>query len=568
MKKYISALILSLTLTGCTLGFEDLNTNPNAMAEPTPELLLNSSLRGTMNFYGGSFNRTVMFNYTQMFAGFQGRFQRYSEDPANLISFWRDAYVQSLMPAQRIIDIFGEKEEFSNRANIARIWKSYLISQITAIWGPIPYEHGLDGSIMAKYNREQDIYYMLFDDIRDAASALREEGDVFGSDPIFGDASGKSDIVKWKRFAGSLQLRLAMRISNAAPNGDPVKAQSIVEEVFRNEEYTMSSDSDTALGHWGGLISAEGGDYSNLYYYTVYQRQSNIGTLPAFCETAVYHMQPYGDPRLAVYAQPVIEKKTTDGSRPVHAGEYFGDTASYGGYGGESGVVVPGENVHSKMTREDYSPIGAEFLLPNAEFVFLSYAETCFLKAEARLRGWGAGSAKTAEDYYYEGIRASMEHYKIASDAVDRYLDTPGIKWGTATKTTDDLGQDIHTRFMDWLQLCSSIVKEQDFFHQIIMQHWLAIPGQGLDAWTLLRRTQVLQFEPCFSGYEGFYKYLPYRLKYPTSEVQYNTSECEYACTHLLEPRGSFKGNDMYVKLWWALPNKAIAAIPNETPYL
>ena len=282
----------------------------------------------------------------------------------------------------------------------------------------------------------------------------------------------------------------------------------------------------------------------------------------------MYHMQPYGDPRLAVYAQPVVQKKIADGTTPVHAGEYFGDTASYGGYGGESGLTPPGEKIHSAMTREDYSPIGEWFLRADAEFVFLSYAEVCFLKAEAKLRGWGSASAKSAEDYYYEGIRASMAHYGIDAADVAAYLNTPGIKWGTATKTTDDLGADISAKFMDWLQICNSIVGTNDFLHQIIMQHWLAIPNQGVDMWTLLRRTQVLQFEPCFSGYEGFYKYMPYRLKYPSSEVQYNTEPCEYAFTNYLEPRGSFSGNDMYVKLWWALPNEKNYAIPNETPYL
>lgn len=568
MKKILSGFTVILALAGCTKGFEKINTNPNALEKPTPELLLNSSLRGTMNLYGGNLNRVVTFNYSQIFVGYQGRFQRYSEDPSTLVSLWRDAYIQSLMPAKNISDIFGDDPAYANRVSIARIWQAYLTSQIAAIWGPIPYEDGLDGSIMARYNREQDIYYMLFDDIKKAADAIDLDGDVYGLDPVFATASGSSDLLKWKKFAGSLRLRLAMRISNAAPDGDPVKAQSIVEDVFRNEEFTMLGDDDTALGHWAGVITAEGGDYSPLYYYAVYQKKSNIGTLPTFGETACYHMLPYGDPRLKVYAQPVTDKKTTDGSRPVHAGEYFGDTASYGGYGGESGVSVPGENVHSKMTREDYSAIGEFFLRPDAEFVFLSYAETCFLKAEARLRGWGEASGKSAEDYYYEGIRGSMKHYSIPEEEVAPYLETPGIKWGTATRTTDAQGADISVRFMDWLQLCSSIVAEKDFLHQIVMQHWLALPNQGVDAWTLLRRTQILQFEPCFSGYEGFYKYMPYRLKYPTSEVQYNTSACEYACNSLLEPRASFRGNDMYVKLWWALPNKAIAAIPNETPYL
>lgn len=570
MKRYIfiTCIVLSTILAGCTKGFEEMNQNPNALNTPTPELLLNSSARGMLNLFGGDLNRVVTFNYTQMFVGFQGRFQRYSEEPSTLINYWRNAYVQCLMPAHDIIRIYGDNPEFSNRVNIAKIWKCYVLSQIAAIWGPIPYEYGLNGDIIVNYNREQDVYYMLFDDLKSAAAALDLEGDMFAKDPIFSDGTGKSDILKWKKFANTLRLRLAMRISNPAPDGDPVKAQAVVEDVFSEEEFTMLSDNDTALSHWGGLISAEGGDYNPLYYYAVYEKQKNIGTLPAFGETACYHMKPYSDPRLKIYAQPVVDKKESDGTVPVHAGEYFGDTASYGGYGGESGVTLPGDNVHSKLTREDYSAIGERFLAPDAEFVFLSYAECCFLKAEARLKGWGEKSGKTAQYYYEEGIKGSMAHYQIDPSETEAYLQTPGIAWGTATKTVDENGIDISVQFMDWLQLCNSIVKPNDFRHQIIMQHWLAIPNQGVDAWTLMRRTQELQFEPCFSGYEGYYKYMPYRLKYPTSEVQYNTEACERACNEFLSARGSFSGNDMYVKLWWALPNKKNAGIPNETPYL
>lgn len=570
MKKFQIILCTALTalVVSCTNGFEEMNRNPNALKNPTPELLLNSSVRATLNLFGGDLNRVVTYNYTQLFVGFQGRFQRYSEEPATLINYWRDAYVRCLMPTQEIINIYGSRGDYANRVLMAKIWKCYLLSQIAAVWGPIPYESGLKGDIVTPYNREQDLYYMLLDDLKAAADALDPAGDVFGKDVILPAASGKSDIAKWKKFANTLRLRLAMRISNPAPNGDPVKAQAIVEEVFADEVNTMSSDEDTVLSHWGGLISAEDGDYNPLYYYAVYEKSKNIGTLPAFGETACYHMLPYNDPRLPIYAQPVVDKKTSDGTIPVHAGEYFGDTGSYGGYGGESGLTYPGDNVHSKLTREDYSPIGEWFLRPDAEFVFISYAECCFLKAEARLRGWGAASGKTAEDYYNDGIRGSMTHYAIKSEAAEAYLATPGIAWGTSTKTTDDEGVDISAKFMDWLQICNSIVGKNDFLRQIITQHWLALPNQGVDAWTLMRRTQILQFEPCFSGYEGFYKYLPYRLKYPTSEVQYNTTECEKACREYLSPRGSFTGNDMYVKLWWALPNVKNTNIPNETPYL
>ena len=271
-KNIIVTILLAAGLwAGCTKGFEQMNQNPNAMNNPTPDLLMNSSVRGTLNLFGGDLNRVVTYNYTQLFVGFQGRFQRYSEEPSTLINYWRDAYVRCLMPAQDIIRIYGGREGYENRVQMAAIWKCYLLSQITAIWGPIPYEYGMNGDIVVNYNREQDIYYMLFDDLKAAMNAIDLEGDRFSSDAIFAATDGKSDLAKWQKFANSLRLRLAMRISNAAPNGDPAKAKAIAEEVFATEALTMSSDADVALSHWGGLISAEGGDYNPLYYYAVYE---------------------------------------------------------------------------------------------------------------------------------------------------------------------------------------------------------------------------------------------------------------------------------------------------------
>ncbi len=568
----VFVLAALLGLYSCTRNFEELGKNPNQIEKPTPDLLLASSVRNAMDFYGGDFNRVVMFNYTQHFAGFQGDFQRYASDVTTLNNYWRDAWMP-VKDIHEVIEIYGDDQAYHNRVLIARIWKIYLLSQIAAIWGPIPYENGLDGKIVIPYNREQDLYYMMLDDLKECAEGLDPEGDYYTKDLLLGtqisdNVTMASDIVKWKKFANSLRLRLAMRISNSAPDGDPVKAQEVVEEVFQQEDLTITSDDETVACKWGGNITTQGGDVNPLYERAIYNKLANLGSLPVFGETAVYHMKPYGDPRLPIYAEPVVQKKV-DGTVPVHAGEYFGDTNSYGGYGGNSGIEVSADQrIHSGLTREDYSPIGSRFTAADAEFIFLSCAEVCFLKAEARLLGWGNTSSKSAEDYYYEGIRASMSHYDILESDVAAYLETPGIKWGTATKTTNDLGEDISAQFMDWLKLCSSIVGQNDFRHQIVMQHWLAIPNQGVDAWTLMRRTQELQFEPCFSPPDGTYRYLPYRLEYPVNEIQYNGPEVEKAINSYLTPRGIFRGNDMYVKLWFALPNKAIDGIPNPTDYL
>jgi hypothetical protein len=290
--------------------------------------------------------------------------------------------------------VIGSYSEFAKSATelnmenelaLATVIRVASMHQVADYYGPIAYS--TTGSLTNTYDPLDIVYEQFFNELDSSIDILEKVAASGGKLMEDYDLVYNGDASKWVKFANSLRLRLAMRISNPAPNGDPVKARKVVEEVFADEAMTMDSDSDVALSHWGGLISAEGGDYNPLYYYAVYEKEKNKGTLPAFGETACYHMKPYGDPRLAVYAQPVVQKKIADGTTPVHAGEYFGDTASYGGYGGDSGISAPGEKIHSAMTREDYSPIGEWFLKPDAEFVFLSYAEVCFLKAEAKLRG-------------------------------------------------------------------------------------------------------------------------------------------------------------------------------------
>lgn len=99
------------------------------------------------------------------------------------------------------------------------------------------------------------------------------------------------------------------------------------------------------------------------------------------------------------------------------------------------------------------------------------------------------------------------------------------------------------------------------------MQQYIAMFYQSLDAWTLIRRTQVLEFTPHFNpelGYgavnagtaENPYSYIPQRLIYPDSERISNKTELDKAIKNL---KG---GQDrMDTQLWFALPTK-------RNPYL
>ncbi|MBC7923021.1 MAG: SusD/RagB family nutrient-binding outer membrane lipoprotein [Ferruginibacter sp.] len=532
MKSRIVILcLLASSLGSCTEDFEEINENPNNPVVVNPDFLLTTSQFETLNLYGGTMNRVVFFNYTHHFSGFQGEFQRYTYNNTENNTYWENTYINCLQPLHQIELAYQDNPAYRNRVTIARIWKAYIFSNAVSIWGGIPKSLALNGDPRVPYEKEEDIYYALLDELKALAEAIDPAGDKYTAvaDKIYG-----GDLPRWRKFANTLRLRLAMRISNEAPNGNPQVARQVVAEVSQDAQSTLTSQAETAAATWGTTSDA----WSPLYDRAVYNYTANLATIPVLNESLVYHTLPYGDPRLGVYGQPV--------RLGPQRGKYFGQNISYGG-GDEFAGGTP--NPHRGLKQENYSPIGALFLKPDAEYVFLSYAESCLLKAEAALKGWWQGG--DAQQYYYEGIGASFNRYGLTPAQATTYQNTPGIKWGTASDTTGR-----KAAFGDWLGISSSYVPAGDYFRQIVMQHWLAIPGQGVDAWALLRRTRVLEFQPQFDTYSGDYAYLPNRLLYPADEYQTNSAEVQKAAAWLSGP------DNLTTKLWFARPVKPNPFLP------
>jgi hypothetical protein len=528
---YILLGFILLGLVSCKKNLEEINVDPNHPTKVEPDFLLTSSIYNSLNLLGGDMNRVVFFNYTQYFSGFQGEFQRYTYNDASNNTYWSNLYIKCLQPVNQIDLNYRNDPAYRNRVLIARIWKDYLFSDAVAIWGSLPTDKALNGDPSVPYTKEQDIYANLLADLKNLADSINTNGDKYSvtADKIYG-----GDLTKWKKFANTLRLKIAIRISNDAPNGDPVLAKEVIEEIAKDEQNTIMSQAETAATNWGTTSDS----WSYLYNNVVYNYTANKATIPVLCESLVYYTVPYGDPRITIYGQPAKQGPMV--------GKYFGQNISYGGGSPYAQGVV---NPHTGLKQDDYSYIGARFLKPDAEYIFLSYAETCLLKAEAALKGWW-GNAAGAQTYYYQGIGASFDRYGLTAAQASAYKNTPGIKWGTASDTTGRKAQ-----FQDWMGICSSYVPAGDTYRQIIMQHWLAIPNQGIDAWTLIRRTRQLDFEPQFGTYDGNYAYVPQRLLYPASEYSTNGAEVTKAASWLAGP------DNLFTKLWFALPVK-------KNPYL
>ena len=127
-----------------------------------------------------------------------------------------------------------EKQYTNNLMQVARIWRAYLLSEMTDNFGPMP-TTAFQGK-NPEFTDVKSVYYYLFDELKDATSKLDVSvsvpSDVTSEDPAYG-----FDFSKWQAYGNSLRLRLAMRLSEV----DPSKAQAEFEDAAKGSLLTDMS---------------------------------------------------------------------------------------------------------------------------------------------------------------------------------------------------------------------------------------------------------------------------------------------------------------------------------------
>ncbi len=485
---YIIIVFIALLGFSCEKSLEELNENPNAPEYANPDYLFtNSLIQGA-----GGYNTSVhveqwgLMNWTQSLARLggaeEGKEYEMSDEKNNL---WSDLYAGSLMNASAIIDVVGDNAEQSNLKAISKIWQAYVFQRITDLWGDVPYADALLGYdehlLTPSYDRQEAIYDGLFSQLDDAIALLDKNKESFGTTA---DLIYQGDVDAWTRFANSLKLRMAIRISDIAPE----KAQQIIAQL--EQAPMIESNSQSALFPYF--------DSKQNPFYAVIQRGESAGrNWPSKFLTDLLHTS--ADPRLPVFCQPTPQS------------QIFGIPA----YEGVPCLAPSTSPIWDNYPEDGYniSKSGTFFLRPDMEGYFFSYAEVCFLKAEAALNGWLSGDAT---DWMQQGIRADMESYKLGDSSyvnqedIDKYIQSVGE---------------------------ASIEK-------IITQKWIAFTFKNpYEAFADYRRTGY----PVLTDYQGNIidpGRFPKRLIYPASELTYNTDNYYQA----VDQQGP---DNQSTKLWW-----------------
>jgi hypothetical protein len=330
--------------------------------------------------------------YAQHFANINSDFTtgNYEPLPGNTIWDWYYArnYFAPLNLNHHVLKLARE-EENPIKTGVARIWNVYLNQVLTDQYGDIPYFNAFEKA-KPRFDEQQEIYADMLEELDQAVQQIKDNRGKGYEGHGEADVLYQGDLDKWIRFANTLTMRLALRVSNAAEQDLTIPH---LERINLAETMQSLEDGASILPDPNGPTYHVKNPMSYVYQWDEVR----------ISQTMMDFLKGYNDPRLDVYAEP-----NTDG-------DFVG--------------LRNGQSTDSLSTNynshyiPDYCNIGSYFIQDDTPHQLLTYAEASFLKAEAAYKGYISGSP---ESYYNEGIRASFRQYGITDNSViDSYLQGP-----------------------------------------------------------------------------------------------------------------------------------------------
>lgn len=138
-----------------------------------------------------------------------------------------------------------EQQLYGNIKQFGRVYRAYLLSEFSDCFGPTPINAGQGED--AVFNSVKEVYYYALQELAEAADAIDTSvapaADEAKCDPAYG-----WDAAKWKAYAISMRMRLAMRLSEC----DPAKAQSEFEAAVKAGKGIETNDEVFQIEEFGG----------------------------------------------------------------------------------------------------------------------------------------------------------------------------------------------------------------------------------------------------------------------------------------------------------------------------
>jgi hypothetical protein len=505
-----TGLALALSASACDQGLTGLNDNPNGPTDVPPEFVFPQGVTAAVGLARGT---GMDLYFTSLWAQHYGEIQypdndAYNLRPTSIDNWWTSFYSSGLQD----FTVAAAKGQELGRPNLVappEIMKQWTFGLMTALWGDLPYSQANQGAanVTPVYDSQDAIFDGMFTALNAAHDMIVSEAAENGRTYDVADPVYQGDMEKWQKFANSLRLRYAFWIADA----DGARAQAEVTAALAEASGVMESNDDNAVLPWPGDGINESPLYGNMVtglrddnrvsrtLIDILQDDDNDPTV------ATKDPNDFEDPRLPIFAQ---LPKDADGN--VTLNYYVG--------------VRNGLDAAAALAQglQFTSKIGEIFIEADAPTYLMKYAEVEFMLAEFARRSWGGMTPANVAAHYEAGIRASMEMYGIPEADILAYLAEPAVALGTGIGVA---GADT----------------DQE---KIALQHWIALYGQGIEAWTLYRLTGVPNLQ---AGPAAIIPTVPRRLTYPLAEQSFNNDNLQAAI--------AAQGDDeLDTDLWFTAP--------------
>lgn len=565
MKKIFLIIALTVSFVSCSdKVYEELNTDPTKAESLNPSYQLayaEKQIFGDMNYV--DVHRLYTFAFTQHLMGCWNTSNyggQHRVDDIEMSRPWNNLYAGAF---RNLTDAIAHTKDVPEKANVhaaLTIFRVYVGSLLTDCYGDVPYSEAglsyLEDVTRPKYDTQEEIYQSFFKDLEAAVLLFDAHADPIESDPMF-----NGDIDKWKKFANSLRLRYAMRISDVLPE--------LAEEQFiaalKDPAGVMGSEADDAcvmheqISYSFGQESYKDfrGNALAKYFYG-----NDPANNPSYvCKTFWNQLYSTNDPRTTLLCrfyiedfmdifsgegridmtEPIMATQAANPEEPVISAVVPGDF-SWDEWPVYSKAVITGSPLAQrvdelKVLHPDYLPddnprwlrpkLAANMLRSENPGVIMTYAEVCFLRAEALVKGWKTGDG-AAKSFYEDGIRAAIgfvtSHYgyePVLETDIKAYIGSPAIAFAG-----DQAAQ----------------------LEQINTQAWILHFHNPSEAWANQRRSDYpvlpeasTKNNPMIDGKTV----TPVRLCYPLKEETYNNEAYQEAKSRVA---GTYNWN---APVWW-----------------
>lgn len=439
-----------LFLPGCTDNFQALNTPDDKLVASEVGATSLGQAFGRAQWQGAQAKRNTMHSWQNLF---QDSYAQYFSNSLSSDQYVEAGFLNGWNYAGagwnlNFVREFTRENDMAPENAVANIWRVQQYQLLTDVWGPIPYSEVGNGEKTVPYDSQESIYKDFLNRLENAVETLENNRSArpFGD----GDLLYRGNVNKWIKYANSLQLRVAMRMSDVEPG---LAKQEAEEAVNRG---VIESNEDNATLH---TTPNNVNHYQTITGWGYFRMSTSMESV----------LEGYDDPRLSEYFN------------PAKNGDRDGDGSPYEGISIGAGPDSPGFEPHfSDMdTRWLSESLGGG---SNPPWPVMFASEVYFLRAEGALRGWNMGG--TAEELYNKGIQMSLSQERVGAspEEIEKYINSG--KTPVSPKDRWNLGpmSDIPVKFQ-------SGADKETKLEQIITQKWIALYPMSPQAWAEMRRT-------------------------------------------------------------------------------